>query len=162
MSEVLTTEQLKGFARGLMSYIELFPGACAQYRVNPAGSGVDLVIQRFIDALTNTDSAYIFEEYSMLLTWLDAAYGYAGRDGRLDDSSKSWLRSWKLHAPIPQQFLFDWPSPSIFVLNQIEEGHVPVLPQSPDHRKTIIMPDGSKRRIRVGSEKKFISLHASP
>jgi len=155
MSQVLTTEQLKGFSRGLMSYIINFPQALKQYRVNPAATGVDLIIQRFVDSLSNSDNAYVLEENAMLLTWLDASYGYFGGDGRLDDQSKSWLKYWPLHKPIPQSFLEDWPSPSVFVLNEIEGGHVPVLPQSPDVRRTITMPDGSKRHIRVGSEKKF-------
>jgi hypothetical protein len=51
-----------------------------------------------------------------------------------------------------QQVAEDWVPPGEFAIPRLESI---ALPQSPDRRQRILMPDGTYRRIRTGSEKKF-------
>lgn len=150
MSYVLTTKQLLSTFSNVKSYISQFVPQLKDYRLAESGL-TPTVFQRIVDAVATSDSAYQLEEAAMLSAWLDGDYGVrgAGRLGSIPSSSdKAFLKGWYLHK-LPSDFLNDWPSPYEFLRQNIEDGHVEVLPQEPQKRVKITGPNGEKRSIRV-------------
>lgn len=150
MSYVYTAKQVAEAFDITRSYMNQFVPALAQFRVLSAG-GVDEIISRFIEAFETSDAAYVLEEWQMFNAWMNGAYGVPFQ-GRQDPTDKAFTRGYKLHK-LPADFLTDWPSPYIFVTQQIDQDHFPHLPQVPQIRRRIPLTNPPRptayRTIRV-------------
>lgn len=144
MSQVLTTKQLEGVLRTYIGYQEAVRQEYRTYRVLQ-GAGPGDIIQAFLDAISQTDSAYELEEYAIWQSWIDGVYGLGGSLNSRTDAA--WERGWKLHK-FPPGYLEGSPSPLSLLHKDIEAGRVPVLPQFPQKRVRLNC-QGAHRTIRI-------------